>query len=106
MKTVVWNTSKSSSLATALLDPKREKVGDTLAALANGRGGTFVLGVDDKTHEILGIPLARLDTAGRWIREICNDLIKPPLDNAGHSQGRTPQRRRRDRADHPRGCAP
>ena len=63
-------------------EPKREKVGDTLAALANGRGGTFVLGVDDKTHEILGIPLSRLETAGRWIREICNDLIKPPLDNA------------------------
>ena len=63
-------------------EPKREKVGDTLAALANGRGGTVVLGVDDRTHEILGIPLARLDTAGRWIREICNDLIKPPLDNA------------------------
>ena len=63
-------------------EPKSEKVGDTLAALANGRGGTVVLGVDDRTHEILGIPLARLDTAGRWIREICNDLIKPPLDNA------------------------
>ena len=63
-------------------EPKREKIGDTLAALANGRGGTFVLGVDDKTHEIVGIPLARLETSGRWIREICNDLIKPPLDNA------------------------
>ena len=63
-------------------DPKRDEVADTLAALANGRGGTFVLGVDDKTREIIGIPLARLDTAGRWIREICNDLIKPPLDNA------------------------
>jgi predicted HTH transcriptional regulator len=63
-------------------DPKRDEVADTLAALANGRGGTFVLGVDDKTREIIGIPLARLDTAGRWIREICNDLIKPPLDNS------------------------
>lgn len=63
-------------------DPKRNDIADTLAALANGRGGTFVLGIDDETHEIVGIPLARLDAAGRWIREICNDLIKPALDNA------------------------
>ena len=63
-------------------DPDRTEVADTLAALANGRGGTFVLGIHDKTREVLGIPLARLETAGRWIREICNDLIKPPLDNA------------------------
>ena len=63
-------------------EPKREKVADTLAALANGRGGTFVLGVHDKTREVLGIPLARLDTAGLWIRDICTGLIKPPLDNA------------------------
>ena len=65
-----------------ITEPKGTDIADTLAALANGRGGTFVLGVGDKAHEILGIPLARLDAAGRWIREICNDLIKPPLDNA------------------------
>ena len=63
-------------------DPDREEVADTLAAFANGRGGTFVLGIHDKSREILGIPLAQLETTGRWISEICNDLIKPPLDNA------------------------
>ena len=63
-------------------DPRRQKIADTLAGLANGRGGTFVLGIHDKTREILGIPPARLDVAESWIREICNDLIKPPLDDA------------------------
>ena len=63
-------------------DPKRNEIADELAALANGRGGTLVLGVHDKTHEILGIPLARLDAAEAWVREICNDSIKPPLDDA------------------------
>ena len=29
-------------------EPKRDKIADTLAALANGRGGIFVLGVHDK----------------------------------------------------------
>ena len=63
-------------------DPKRNEIADELAALANGRGCTLVLGGHDKTHEILGIPLTRLDAAEGWVRGICNDSIKPPLDDA------------------------
>ena len=63
-------------------DPKKNKIADGLAALANGRGGTLVLGVHDKTREIVGIPLTRLDAAEGWLREICNDSINPPLDDA------------------------
>ena len=63
-------------------DPKRNEIADELAALANGRGGTLVLGVHDKTHEILGIPLTRLDAAEGSVTEICNDSIQPPLDDA------------------------
>ncbi len=61
-------------------DPKRQDVADELAALANGRGGILVLGVEDKSREILGIPMDRLDNVEGWIREICNDSIKPPID--------------------------
>ena len=63
-------------------DPKRNEIADELSALANGRGCTLVLGGHDKTHEILGIPLTRLNAAEGWVREICNDSIKPPLDDA------------------------
>ena len=55
---------------------------DELAGMANGRGGTVVLGVDDRGHEILGIPLARLDAVEGWVREVCNDSVTPPLDVA------------------------
>ena len=60
--------------------PRRSDFADELAALANARGGLVVLGVDDATREVHGIPLGRLDTVERWIREVCNDSIEPPLD--------------------------
>ena len=60
--------------------PHRNDLADELAAFANSRGGTLVLGVDDATRAILGIPLASLDAVENWVREICNDSIKPALD--------------------------
>ena len=60
--------------------PDRRDLADELAALANGRGGTLLLGVEDETRAIQGIPLDRLDVVESWAREICNDSIKPPLD--------------------------
>ncbi len=60
--------------------PSRDELADELAAFANGRGGRLLLGVDDKTRAIRGIPLDALDTVEGWVREICNDSIKPPLD--------------------------
>lgn len=59
--------------------PAREDFADELAAFANDRGGTLVLGVDDKTRELLGIPLDRLDLVENWVREICNDSVKPSI---------------------------
>ena len=58
----------------------RHDFADELAAMANTRGGTVILGVDDKTREILGIPLDGLDVVEGWVREVCNDSVKPPLD--------------------------
>ncbi len=60
--------------------PKRNDFADELAAMANCRGGTVVLGVDDRSREILGISLDHLDVVEGWVREICNDSVKPPLD--------------------------
>ena len=61
-------------------DPNRNATADELAALANSRGGTLILGVDDKTHRIQGIPLDDLDAVETWVREICNDSVDPALD--------------------------
>ena len=61
-------------------DPRRDDFADELAAMANRKGGTLVLGVDDKSREVLGIPLEGIDGVEAWVREICNDSIKPQLD--------------------------
>ena len=60
--------------------PDRGDFADELSAMANGRGGTVVLGVDDQSREVLGIPLEHLDIVEGWVREICNDSVRPPLD--------------------------
>lgn len=60
--------------------PKRDDLADELAAMANSNEGICVLGVDDNTREIIGIPLDKLDAVEAFIREICNDAIKPPLN--------------------------
>jgi predicted HTH transcriptional regulator len=52
---------------------------DELAAAANTASCVFVLGVDDKTRLITGIPLEKLDCVELWIRNICNGLISPQL---------------------------
>ena len=61
-------------------EPQRKYFADELAALANSRGGTVILGVDDKTHRVEGIPLGDMDAVEGWVREICNDSVKPALD--------------------------
>ena len=60
--------------------PDRSDFADELGAMANGRGGTVVLGVDDQSREVLGVPLDDLDVVEGWVREICNDAVKPALD--------------------------
>ncbi len=60
--------------------PRRDEFADELAAFANAKGGMLVLGVDDSTRQVLGIPLDHLDVVESWVREICNDSVKPALD--------------------------
>ena len=60
--------------------PSRSGFADELAGMANGPGGAVVLGADDRSHEVLGIPVNRLDPVERWVREVCNDSVTPPLD--------------------------
>ena len=60
--------------------PDCSDLADELAAMANGRGGTLLLGVDDKTRRVEGIALDSLDAVERWAAKICIDLIEPELD--------------------------
>jgi predicted HTH transcriptional regulator len=60
--------------------PHRNGMADELAAMANTHTGIILLGVDDRTRSIEGIPWEKLDLVEDWLRAICNDLIEPPLD--------------------------
>ncbi len=59
--------------------PHRDGMADELAAMANTASGVVVLGIDDKSGSVVGIPEDKLDAVETWIREICNDLITPAL---------------------------
>ncbi len=59
--------------------PKRDDLANELAAMANTHDSVLVLGVDDKTREITGIPLAKLEALERYVFEICNESIRPPV---------------------------
>ena len=61
--------------------PHRDSLANGLAAFANSRGGLILLGIDDKSHEIVGIPQERLDDVVDFVRDICTDLIEPPLSH-------------------------
>jgi predicted HTH transcriptional regulator len=60
--------------------PHKNSMADEMAAMANAHGGVIILGVDDKSHTITGLPPEKLDITETWVRNIANDLIKPPLE--------------------------
>ena len=65
--------------------PSRNDVADELGAFANGRGGQLVLGVDDTTRTVTGIPLDALDVVETWVRERWST---PRLTATTRSRGR------------------
>ena len=60
-------------------EPRPDDLADELAAIANTHDGVLVLGVEDKTRDISGIPVDRLDAVERYVYEICNERIKSPV---------------------------
>lgn len=64
---------------TRVVSPNKDSIATEIAAMANTIGGVLVLGVDDKSREIVGIPREKLEAAETWIRTICSDAVIPPL---------------------------
>ena len=61
-------------------DPSPAQLADELAAFANAGGGALVLGVDEVSKEILGIPIDKLDSLEQFVTEVCHDSIDPALE--------------------------
>lgn len=55
----------------------------TVVAFANGRGGTLVFGIDDKSHEVVGIPkeniFREMDAITESISDSCEPAIIPDI---------------------------
>lgn len=63
-----------------IIGPEPRFLADEIAAMANGHGGTILLGVDSKSRKIPGIPIDLIDDTEMWVSTICNDRVVPPVD--------------------------
>ncbi len=70
-KAVFFNGKKISG-------PARKDLAAEIAAMANTCDGVLLLGVDDK-KKIVGIPRDRLDDVDRYVSDICEQSIRPPV---------------------------
>jgi ATP-dependent DNA helicase RecG len=59
--------------------PAQDSLADEMAAFANSAGGVLLLGVEDTSREVLGIPVEHLDAVELVVRQACEQSIKPPL---------------------------
>lgn len=59
--------------------PTQDGLADEMAAFANSAGGVLLLGVEDRSREVVGIEIDRLDAVETLLRQACEDAIKPPL---------------------------
>jgi predicted HTH transcriptional regulator len=59
--------------------PRRDELADDLAAFANSHSGVLLLGVEDRTRRVGGIPPEHLDLVETFVRQVLNDSIDPPL---------------------------
>ncbi len=60
--------------------PARDDLADEIAAIANTREGVLVLGVDDKSRAIEGIPIEKLDLVETLVQEAVRDCSDPPVN--------------------------
>ncbi|WP_018405282.1 RNA-binding domain-containing protein [Marinobacter gelidimuriae] len=60
-------------------DPNRDKMAHEIAAFANGQGGRLVLGVVDKTREVVGIADEKVAKTEEWVVNISQSNINPPV---------------------------
>ena len=59
--------------------PNRESLADEIAAFANAKGGTILIGVTDN-GDIIGIDSNKLTQCEKTVIEICRDSIEPEVN--------------------------
>ena len=56
-----------------------KKMAEEMVAMANSRGGSILIGVDDKTGEIMGLGYSALQETSRELGTTANDMVKPTI---------------------------
>lgn len=56
-----------------------EDVANELVAFSNSKGGTLIIGVDDKTGEIIGLNYEELQRIGSLVANAANDGMRPSI---------------------------
>ena len=64
---------------TRIIGPHKDKMALEIAAFANSQGGRIVLGVDDKTREVLGIADEHVARVEEWVVTLSQQAINPPV---------------------------
>ena len=57
----------------------RDKFAAEMIAMANAKGGDILIGVDDKTGDVIGLEYSELQSLGNSIANIATDLVKPQI---------------------------
>ena len=56
-----------------------KKMAEEMVAMANSRGGRILIGVEDKTGEIVGLSYEALQETSRELGTTANDMVKPTI---------------------------
>lgn len=59
--------------------PAQQDLADEMAAFANQKGGFLLMGIEDKSREVLGIPNDLQDAVQQRVKGAARDNIDPPL---------------------------
>ena len=66
------------------LNPNKDKMAHEIAAFANGQGGRILLGVTDKTRNVVGIADEKVAVVEEWVVNISQQNIVPPVQLNTH----------------------
>lgn len=64
----------------SVLDPNKDKMAHEIAAFANGQGGALLIGVDDKSRDVEGLPDDKVANVEEWLVNISQQSIHPPVN--------------------------
>ncbi len=62
-----------------VVDPHRDKMAHEMAAFANSRGGRMIIGIDDKSRNVEGIPPEKAGKVEEWLVTISQQKIEPAV---------------------------